>query len=46
MPLHGGFQSRLINGLFATPGNVGTEAIAKNLAINPVILKYMKLATK
>jgi len=28
-------QSRLINGLFVAPGNVGTESIAKNLAIDP-----------
>ncbi len=28
-------QSRLINGLFVGPGNVGTESIAKNLAIDP-----------
>lgn len=28
-------QSRLISGLFVAPGNVGTESIAKNLAINP-----------
>lgn len=28
-------QSRLINGLFVAPGNVGTESIATNLAIDP-----------
>lgn len=28
-------QSRLINGLFVAPGNVGTQAIATNLAIDP-----------
>src|SRR5690606_36935622 len=27
-------QSRLINGLFVAPGNVGTEAMAKSLASN------------
>jgi phosphoribosylamine--glycine ligase len=28
-------QSRLIDGLFVAPGNVGTESIATNLGINP-----------
>ena len=28
-------QSRLINGLFVAPGNVGTQSIATNLAIDP-----------
>ena len=28
-------QSRLIDGLFVAPGNVGTESIATNLSINP-----------
>lgn len=34
-------QSRLINGLFVAPGNVGTESIATNLDIDPADAKQV-----
>ncbi|MFA7128710.1 MAG: phosphoribosylamine--glycine ligase, partial [Sphaerochaeta sp.] len=34
-------QSRLINGLFVAPGNVGTESIATNLDIDPADSKQV-----
>ena len=39
-------QSRLINGLFVGPGNIGTESIAKNLAIDPADPKQVYEACK
>jgi len=39
-------QSRLINGLFVGPGNVGTESIAINLAIDPADPKQVYEACK
>lgn len=39
-------QSRLIDGLFVGPGNVGTEAIAKNLTIDPADPKQVYEACK
>ncbi len=39
-------QSRLINGLYVGPGNVGTESIANNLSIDPADPKQVYEACK